>query len=133
MAMGNRPADRQEALFVPTASVLQIVPGQIRVSDAFRSSDIIELTLGSEGFAALARMLAATIPANPPALADGPSLYGSGAFYRSALDYHLFRTCNHWVSSLLRAAGVPSSAVPGTFSTTLMAELRWRAIANSGQ
>ena len=65
-----------KALFVPTSSVLQIVPGQIRVSDAFRSSDIIELTLGSEGFAALARMLAATIPANPPALADGPSLYG---------------------------------------------------------
>ena len=42
-------------------------------------------------------------------------------------DYHLFQTCNHWVASLLRAAGVPASGVPGTFSVTLMAELRWRS------
>lgn len=113
------------AILWPTDAALQIVPIYGVPEAAFRSRPV-SLTLSQAGYAALARELAAAIPANPEDPL-GPSLYGDGAFYPSALDYHLFRTCNHWTSGLLRAAGVPSSPVPGTFSTTLVAELRWRA------
>ncbi len=115
-----------EALFVPTEAVLQVVPGWGAAEAAFPASDKIRLVLGPDGFARLATALAATIPEPVPQADLGPSLYGDGQFFPAELEYHLFRTCNHWVSWLLREAGVPSSSVPGTFSTTLMMELRWR-------
>lgn len=115
------------ALIVPTAAVLQVVPGTGPPDRAFPASDIIRLGLSPGGLAGLARRLAATVAEPPPGQELGPSLYGAGAFFDARLDYHLLRTCNHWIAWLLRGAGVPSSAVPGTFSTTLMLELRWRA------
>ena len=114
------------AILWPTDAALHVVPIYGVPEAAFRRSRRVSLSLSRAGYAALARKLAAAIPVNPED-PIGPSLYGNGAFYPSALDYHLFRTCNHWISGLLRAAGVPSSPAPGTFSTTLMAELRWRA------
>ena len=115
------------ALFWPTDAVLQLVPIDGAPEAEFPSSDQIALTLSPEGFRELALRLADTVPEQPGDLL-GPSLYGAGAFYAAELDYHLFRTCNHWVSWLLRGAGVPSSGVPGTMSATLMAELKWRGL-----
>lgn len=114
------------ALFVPTRSVIQVVPGWSDPVTAFARSKVVALDLSEAGFDALSLRLAETIPEPPPSVDNGASLYGLGGFYASALDYHLFRTCNHWVSWLLRGAGVPSSYVPATFSTTLMVELEWR-------
>ena len=115
------------ALLWPSPSVMQAVPGMGAVRAAFPRSGLIELELSEAGFDRLAAGLAATVPPAGPRPSRGPSLYGGGAFYPATLDYHLFRTCNHWVSALLRAAGVPSSALLSTFSDGLMAELRWRA------
>lgn len=113
------------AILWPTASVLQVVPVYGAPEQAFAFSSLHPLDLSDAGFQRLALELVKAIPETPRE-ALGPSLYGQGAFYPAMLDYHLFRTCNHWVASLLRAAGVPSSPVPGTFSQTLMLELRWR-------
>ncbi|MEM6906323.1 MAG: DUF2459 domain-containing protein [Pseudomonadota bacterium] len=113
------------AIAWPTPSVLQVVPGQGQPAAFFRGAEAITLTLSTAGFRRLALTLAETVIPGP---AIGPSLYGQGAFYGAAPPYHLFRTCNHWISSLLRAAGVPSSGLPATFSAGLMAELQWRGI-----
>ena len=113
------------ALFWPTDTVLQVVPGNGQATKAFPRSGILRLGLSPEGFVRLARRLAETIP-EPFPDAAGRSLYGAGAFFPATLRYHLFRTCNHWTAWLLRGAGVPASAVPGTLSTTLMLELRLR-------
>ncbi|MEM7211379.1 MAG: DUF2459 domain-containing protein [Pseudomonadota bacterium] len=112
------------AILWPTDAVLQVVPVYADPEHAFEFSHRLPLDLGDAGFRALAGKLAETIPDDADPI--GPSLYGGGTFYTALLDYHLFRTCNHWVSSLLRAAGVPTSPVPATFSTTLMAELKLR-------
>ena len=117
-----------EALILPTDAALQVVPGWGDAAQGFPYSDVLALQLGPEGLSGLARRLADTIPDAVPSQSLGPSLYGAGAFYEAELDYHLFRTCNHWVAWLLRGAGVPASAVPGTFSKTLMIELRWRTL-----
>ena len=113
------------AILWPTDSVLQVVPIRAEPEVAFARSEQISLALSPAGFLLLATELAATIPEQPTD-PMGPSLYGNGAFYPAALDYHLFRTCNHWISGLLRAAGVPSSPLPGTFSASMMFELQWR-------
>ncbi|MEL6479643.1 MAG: DUF2459 domain-containing protein, partial [Pseudomonadota bacterium] len=109
----------------PTAAAVQIVPGAGPLSEVFRGSARLEIALEQAAFDRLARALARELP-GPQAAPLGPSLYGAGAFYPSPTRYHLLRTCNHWVSGLLRAAGLPSSPVPATLSAGLMAELRWR-------
>lgn len=114
------------ALVIPTAAVLQVVPGDIAPEQIFEASERKQIGLSPEGLLGLARRLASTIPEPVPGRALGPSLYGAGGFFPARLDYHLFRTCNHWIAWLLRGAGVPASSVPGTFSTTLMLELRLR-------
>lgn len=115
-----------KAILLPTKAVLQIVPGWGPVDDAFPMSNRAMLGLSEDGLIGLSQRLAETVPDPVPTVAIGPSLYGYGAFFPAELDYHLLRTCNHWVAWLLRGAGAPTSPVPGTFSVTLMAELRWR-------
>lgn len=113
------------AILWPTEAVLQVVPGWGAPETAFGSASVT-VDVSVAGLKGIAERLAATVPEPVPAMDLGPSLYGQGAFYPAELDYHLFRTCNHWVAWVLRGAGVPASPVPGTFSTTLMMELRWR-------
>lgn len=115
-----------QALFVPTDSAIQVVPGWGPPDQSFWTAKQ-RLPLSLDGFRKLALKLSEAIKPVPYPLGD--SLYGKGHFYPSPLAYHLFRTCNHWVSNLVNAAGVPSSFVPGTFSITLMMELRARATA----
>ena len=84
------------------------------------------MPLSLDGFRGLAVELANSIQTTTNPRVMGASLYGEGSFYPARPSYHLFRTCNHWVSNLIRAAGVPSSSIPATFSSTLMAELKAR-------
>ncbi|MFK7941694.1 MAG: DUF2459 domain-containing protein [Paracoccaceae bacterium] len=114
------------ALFWPTEAVLQVVPGWGAPEEGFPGSETLRIGVTKKGLRLLSGRLAETIPEPAPGTWLGPSLYGYGAFYPAELDYHLFRTCNHWVAWLLRGAGVPASPVPGTVSAGLMAELEYR-------
>ena len=114
------------AIAWPTVAVIQVVPIWGTVEENFPTPDKIRLSVDEAGLNEIARRLAATVPELVPVEGLGPSLYGHGAFFPARLDYHLFRTCNHWTAWILRGAGMPASPVPGTFSQTLMAELRWR-------
>lgn len=116
------------ALAWPTPSVLQIVPGSGPVPAAYPHSGVLDLHLSTAGFDRMAAALAAAVPPDGQRPPLGASLYGWGAFFPAAPSYHLFRTCNVWTSGLLRAAGVPSSALPSIHSGGLMTELRWRAV-----
>ena len=51
------------------------------------------------------------------------SLYGEGFFYPAKQKFHLFRTCNIWVSNLLRSAGVEVSPSRSFTSGQLKKEL----------
>lgn len=115
-----------QALLWPTEAVLQVVPGWGTPEAGFPRSAMVRLDLADQGLTGIAGRLARTVPEPAPRDWLGPSLYGVGAFYPARLDYHLFRTCNQWLAWVLRGAGAPASPVTGTFSTTLMMELRWR-------
>jgi hypothetical protein len=118
------------ALFWPTPSVVQVVPGIGPLDGAFARSDRVALDLSAGGWRALAIRLGEAVAPGPAGLPDpvGPSLYGAGLFVRSPVSYHAGRTCNQWTSGLLRAAGVPSSWFWSITSAGLVKELRLRAL-----
>ena len=53
-------------------------------------------------------------------------LYGGARFFSANRAYTALMTCNNWVAEMLAESGAPASWVTSAFSTTLMAELRWR-------
>ncbi|GMG84738.1 DUF2459 domain-containing protein [Paralimibaculum aggregatum] len=128
-ALGDlQPGLALRAALWPTPSVLQAVPVRLPAEAAFPRTPGITLRLSEAGFARLAARLAETLATGPDGGLRplGPSLYGQGAFLAAVPSYHGLRTCNHWVSGLLRAGGVPSSWAFSATSAGLMAELRWR-------
>lgn len=116
------------ALLVPSPSVVQVVPVWGEPEAAFHRAERIEVALSPEGFDRLVRRLAQTFAreAGQAPDATGPSLYGAGAFCAGVPDYHLFHTCNHWLSGLLSSAGVPSSWIWSATSAGLMLEISLR-------
>lgn len=100
-----------KALLLPTAAVLHVVGFSGSVTASFPHSDILEFQVSRGDFASLCRFIdqgyAKDEQDRPVVL--GPGLYGDSRFYASSQNYHLFRTCNVWSASALRAAGVPVS------------------------
>lgn len=97
-----------KAVLLPTRSVLHVGGFDGSVEDYFPTSDIVEIALSQAGFERLCRFIAETY-----ALADDSAdmvqhgLYPNSRFYPARPTFHLFRTCNTWVTQALRAAGCP--------------------------
>jgi uncharacterized protein (TIGR02117 family) len=135
-----REAPTVDSLTVPLAlrallrpgnpSVLHVVgipgdPGMV-----FVNSDVVRLELSTAGFDKLADKLDASFAreANGDLPAPlGPGLYGTSLFFRANGAFHLFNVCNHWVASLLDAAGVPTAPVLATLPPGLLLDLEWRS------
>jgi uncharacterized protein (TIGR02117 family) len=112
------------------SSVLHVVgiPGDPRA--AFVNSDLVRLELSADGFDRLAEKLDASFARETSGLLPaplGPGLYGTSLFFRANGAFHLFNVCNHWVASLLDAAGVPTAPVLATLPPGLLLDLEWRS------
>lgn len=118
-------------LFRPgNAAVLHVAGLAVSPPVAFPDADLVRLPLGEAGFSRMAERIAATFaPAASGLPADelGRGLYGPSLFFRAAGTFHAFHLCNHWVASMLDAAGVPTVPVLDTLSRGLLLDLRWRA------
>jgi len=114
------------ALFRPgNPSVLHVVGLVDHPRTAFASADMVRLDVSEAGFE---RLLAKIDGSFAPGQQDlGPGLYGPSRFYRALGTFHVFNVCNHWISDLLDAAGVPTAPVPATLPPGLLHDLRWRA------
>jgi hypothetical protein len=76
----------------------------------------------------LAKLDAAFVPPQGGTLADvGRGLYGTSLFYPANGTFSVVRLCNHWISDLLGAAGLPTTPVLATIPAGLMLSLRYRA------
>lgn len=87
------------------------------------------LDLSEAGFERLAGVLERTFAGGPdgaPADDLGPGIYGPSRFYRAVGAFNVVNVCNHWVSDLLDAAGVPTDPVLATLPQGLFLDLRWR-------
>jgi uncharacterized protein (TIGR02117 family) len=111
-------------------SVLHVVGMSGDPRAAFVNSDLVRLELSAAGFDKLAEKLDASFARDPAGLLPeplGPGLYGTSLFFRANGAFHLFNVCNHWVASLLDAAGVPTAPVLATLPPGLLLDLEWRA------
>lgn len=112
-----------KALLWPSASVMHVATGQGAPFEVFTHSDGIEIPVTDE---ALAKMLAFVEAGAVSAEQVGPGLYGVSAFYEGRGRYHLFQTCNSWVSRALRAGDIGAAPGFGVLSSTLVWDLkRW--------
>lgn len=119
------------ALFRPgNAAVLHVAGLDEPPPAAFPDAAMVRLQLSEAGFLRMAERIALTFaPASSGLPADelGRGLYGPSLFFRAAGTFHAFHLCNHWVASMLDAAGVPTAPVFDTLTQGLMLDLTWRA------
>jgi len=119
------------ALFRPdNDSVLHVVGLPDTPRKVFASADIVRIGLSDAGFT---RMLSAlnesfALSGDPATLQVlGRGLYGPSLFVRAKGAFHIFRVCNHWVSDMLSAAGLPVTPVLDTVPPGLILDLKMRA------
>lgn len=110
-------------------SVLHIVGLKAAPEDMFSRSSLVTLNLSTQGASSLVARLGDSFERTDEALpvVIGPGLYGPSLFYEAKGSFHLLNVCNHWVSHLLDAAGVPTSPVLSLLPAGLMLDLRWRS------
>jgi len=98
-----------KATFLTSGSVLHVVGFSGLVATHFAESEVVELRLSRGGFDAMTRFIHEEYQRDredrPVRLERG--LYGTSWFYAARSRYHLFNTCNTWVTRALSTAGLP--------------------------
>jgi uncharacterized protein (TIGR02117 family) len=119
------------ALFRPgNPSVVHVVGLAQHPRATFANAHMVRLHLSEAGFTRLLDRLDATFAEREGGLEPlGPGLYGPSLFYRAVGAFHLFNVCNHWIASLLDAAGVPTTPLLATLPAGLLYDLKQRAAA----
>ncbi|MCP4209521.1 MAG: DUF2459 domain-containing protein [Shimia sp.] len=112
-----------KALLWPTDSVMHVAVGRGSPWTSFVNSDGIEIPVADEALRELVAFVEASVSSTEH-LGDG--LYGVSAFYKARGSYHVFQTCNSWVSQALRAAEVKSAPAPAVLSSGLLWDLKRR-------
>ncbi len=119
------------ALFNPdNRSVLHVVALPDQPREVFPSADVVRVPLSQEGYARLVAAIEATFathgdPASPQILGRG--LYRASLFFRAKGHFNILNVCNHWVSDVLAAGGLPVTPVFDTVAPGLLLDLKWRA------
>jgi uncharacterized protein (TIGR02117 family) len=114
-----------KAALWPTASVLHVTHFNGPVKTHYPASEIIELKPSAGAFRNLCRYIHDSYQrAGARAVALAPDYYPTSRFYPAHESFHLFRTCNAWTASALRAAGFSVSPLSALFSSSLMSEVR---------
>ncbi|TCL09287.1 uncharacterized protein (TIGR02117 family) [Shimia isoporae] len=112
-----------KALLWPSDSVMHISTGSGTPFAVFSHSDGVEIPVTDD---ALVQMLAFIESGAATDVPLGPGLYGVSRFYQGRGAYHLFQTCNSWVSQALRAGDVRSAPGPSVLSAGLLWDLKRR-------
>ncbi len=122
------------ALFWPSPGVLHVVALKGPPTVQFPGSRVAAIDVPRDGAERLVAAIAASHEHDREGrpIAFGPSLYGQGRFYASVERFHLFRTCNAWVASRLRDAGVPMRPALALTTGLLFAQLPERAQRQPG-
>lgn len=117
------------ALLLPgNPSVLHVVGLDRHPRTAYPEASMVVLMLGEDGFARLAAVLDATFARRDGTIEDlGRGLYGPSRFFRAVGAFNVLRVCNHWITDLLHAAGVPTAPVLATLPQGLLWDLSIRA------
>lgn len=108
------------------SSVLQLVAFAGPPSSYFTRNEVVEVQVDEAGYGAALAFIADTFTraSDRGVVRLGPSLYGSGWFYRAEGSFHLFNTCNTWVAKAIEKAGYPVSSTLTLTAESLLSQLR---------
>ena len=114
------------AALVPSPAVVHMAGLARPPSEAHPGMDVLAVPLADDGLARVVAALDASFerPAEGPARAIAPGLYGDSLFYPARGSFHLFNTCNTWVAEVLAGAGVAVSPAGVVTADDLMNRLR---------
>lgn len=108
MASGYSTWKGLKAAFFSKGTVLHIA-GLTRqeLSAYLAAHEVIQLSLGEEGFKALLKFINAHFARDNSGntISLGSALYGKGQFYKATGSFSLSYTCNTWVANALSRAG----------------------------
>ena len=108
----------------PTGSVLNVVGFTGAITRHYPLGEIIKLQPSRTAFENLCRFIDKSYRrtgSRTPAITTHD--YLNSKFYPARGTFHLFRTCNAWTASALRATGYPIGRFSALFSSTLL----WQA------
>jgi uncharacterized protein (TIGR02117 family) len=134
------PFMAMKAALLPTNAVVHLHGFSRPVAEQFPRSEVLEVMLSDEEFAALFGHIHATFQRGGDGGASeplGPGLYGaSSQFYKATGEFHMMRTCNTWAAEILAAAGLDLDPKGIITASGLMeaarAAIEKRPKANSG-
>ena len=115
-----------KAVFWSTPGVLHVAAFDGAVERYFHAAEVVELTVSEAGLQRLIGQVRASheFDAAGRPVALGTGLYGPSRFYASRERFHLYKTCNVWVATALREAGVPVAPERSITAEQLLAQLR---------
>ena len=110
----------------PNSSVLQLVAFSGSPGNHFTQNEVVEVRVDEAGYRAALAFIAESFTRTPDkgVVRLGPSLYGSGWFYRAQGSFHLFNTCNTWVAKAIEKTGYPVSSTLTLTAEGLLSQLR---------
>ena len=110
----------------PNPSVLQLVAFSGSPASHFKQNEVVEVRVDEGGYAAALAFIAEsfTRTLDRGVIRLGPSLYGSGWFYRAEGTFHLFNTCNTWVARAIEKSGYPVSSTLTLTAEDLLSQIR---------
>lgn len=110
------------AAFCSRWSLIQVVGFDGGVAQTFPHSKILEISLSSLGYAALARYVHGTFVLDDEGrpIVVAPAQYGSGSFYLARGRYRLADNSNNWVARGLALAGCPIDVEAATTTSALL-------------
>src|SRR5712691_8133007 len=114
------------AILWPNSSVLQVVPFTGPPHSYFPRSEVVEVRVEKEGYAAALEFIAGSCTRMPDGGVArlGPSQYGNGWFYRAQGSFHAFNTCNTWLARAIEKTGYPVSSTLTLTAEGLLSQLR---------
>ncbi len=120
-----------KALLWPSESVMHVVALPMEPVSYFSGSEVVALTLSSEGVKRLTARIAASFKYDSNGRLEKmrPGLYGQSLFFVGAGTYHGFNTCNSWTANVLASGGVPIDDWLSLTSGSVMVQTRQALLA----
>ncbi len=126
----SRLLDGARALFRPgNPSVIRLETLDRAPPDAFEAGSVTAVTLSAEGFERLGQRLdrSFTTEAGQPVVVEVRDTGRREVYFASVEHFSIARSCVHWQSQLLNAAGVPAHRFFDGLVVGLLWDLRLRA------
>jgi hypothetical protein len=95
------------ALFLPTASILKVIPVNTHPTNYCTGNGLVQVDLSTQGFRRMAEFISATYARDPAGRTELLDADAGLMIYAARGKYYFPQTSNAWTAKALRRAGCP--------------------------